>query len=368
MQAPKINCPTGHVRAALFAAAHNPVSTLAGRVAVALCKQSDRAAAGEGREISLNEERKVPDWIHLLPRGPEIKGVDGRIWTMSSPEKVIAAFNAKKADLIVDYEHGSELLADAGMPAPASGWINALELRDDGIWGKVKWTEKATNMIEAGEYRYISPGFYYTKTGHEVLGFKSVGLVNQPNLPLTALNREQKETPMDLAKLREALGLDKDADESAILTAINTLKTDKETALNKAKTPAADEFVPMATHTLALNKASELQAALAKRDADTHTAAVDTAINKALSDGKIAPASEDFYRASCKDADGLTAFNKFCEAAPVVVPVGERVTKQVDTNTATNKHGLTDAELAVCKATGTDPKAFAENKAAKEDA
>jgi hypothetical protein len=163
------------------------------------------------------------------------------------------------------------------------------------------------------------------------------------------------------------LGLAADAGPDAILTAVNKLKSDHETALNKANTPAADKFVPMDTHTLALNKATALQTQLDERDTADHTAAVETALNKALADGKIAPANKDYYLKSCATPDGLTAFTNFLETAPVVVPKGERVTKPAVTDTALNKHGLTDAEVAMCKATGTDQAAFAKTKAANEE-
>lgn len=42
----------------------------------------------------------VPDWIELLPAGPDIAGVDGRAWTLPDPQTVVTAFRqrAKQAD------------------------------------------------------------------------------------------------------------------------------------------------------------------------------------------------------------------------------------------------------------------------------
>lgn len=339
--------------------------------ALALCRDAEDqdSALGTHLEISLNADQDVPEWIHLLPAGPDIKGIDGRAWVLPNAQTVLDAFNARSSDLIVDYEHGSELLANHGAPAPASGWVKALDLRADGIWGRVEWTDKALNMIKAREYRYISPGFYFDQETREILAFKSVALVNQPNLNLTALNKPNpKETSdMKFETLAAALGLKKDATEEEILTAINALQSEKDVALNRAANPPADQFVPIATHQLAVNKASELQTQLDERDAADHKAKVDTAINKALNDGKIAPADEAYHRKGCATEDGLTAFNAFVETTPTVVPAGERVTKTVDASATNNAHGLSDAELAMCKQTGTDPKAFAATKANKEE-
>src|SRR5258708_27555760 len=74
--------------------------------------------------------------IQLLPAG-EFRAIDGRpaevqAWKLdrATAERLIAEFNAKKNDLVIDYEHQTLHAEDNGKPAPAAGWIKALEWRE----------------------------------------------------------------------------------------------------------------------------------------------------------------------------------------------------------------------------------------------
>jgi len=142
----------------------------------------------------------APDWIELLPAGPEIIGADGRTWTLDLPHSVAAS---SRTPLVIDYEHASEHRAPQGLDAPAAGWVTRLEVRDgSAVWGHVEWTPKADQQIQAREYRYLSPVFTYEKASRRIVALKSAGLTNQPNLTLTALNR--KETPAMLSTTNRA--------------------------------------------------------------------------------------------------------------------------------------------------------------------
>ena len=153
---------------------------------VALCSELKAGAA-------------APEWVELLPAGPDISGRDGRQWRLSNPQKLADAFNQQNIALVVDYEHSSEVLAPSGAEAPAAGWIERVETRDDGsVWGFVEWTEKANNSIVSKEYRYISPAFMHSTDG-EIKKLSSVALTNKPNLNLTALNSQQDWSEVALA-------------------------------------------------------------------------------------------------------------------------------------------------------------------------
>lgn len=108
----------------------------------------------------------APDWVKLMPLGRIAAGAakDGRVWNNSQPEQVVLASKAA-IDLVIDYEHQTDLASKNGQIAPAAGWIKSMEVRDDGIWGKVEWTAKAAAYLNAKEYRYLSPTFIHTKTG-----------------------------------------------------------------------------------------------------------------------------------------------------------------------------------------------------------
>lgn len=58
-------------------------------------------------DLALPPEGAAPNWVHLLPMG-KMEGRDGRGYTLSDPQGLIAAFQASGIDLPVDYEHQSD--------------------------------------------------------------------------------------------------------------------------------------------------------------------------------------------------------------------------------------------------------------------
>jgi len=55
-------------------------------------------------------------------------------------------------DYVVSYDHG----LDPAKGGKAAGWYELLEVRDDGLWGLVRFTQTARQEIDAGEWRYFS--------------------------------------------------------------------------------------------------------------------------------------------------------------------------------------------------------------------
>lgn len=103
------------------------------------------------------------------------------VLTKEGAQAVVEAFAAYGNDLVVDYEHQT-MDAPANGPVPAAGWIRqgSLEVRDDGLWAKVEWTENAAKLITAKEYRYTSPTFSYEKKSMEIRELGPLALVNYP--------------------------------------------------------------------------------------------------------------------------------------------------------------------------------------------
>lgn len=161
----------------------------------------------------------VPEWIHLTPAGT-FSGADGRgPFTLEAADAVISASMAA-GRLAIDENHSIDVAGPKGQPSPARGWIVEMQLRDDGLWGRVEWTASGRALIEDKAYRGISPVLVATKAGGKVVKLLRAALTNDPNLTLTTLHSR---TPiMDLAKLRAALGLKDDATEDAILTAVTS--------------------------------------------------------------------------------------------------------------------------------------------------
>lgn len=128
----------------------NALQTATGSFVVALAETNDVA--------------KSPQWVQLLPVG-KFSASDGRgPWFVNNPEQVISNTlkRAGSKKIPVDYDHQIDNATKNGQPAIAAGWITQLEARDDGIWGLVEWTDKASAHLAAKEYRYLSPVINYT--------------------------------------------------------------------------------------------------------------------------------------------------------------------------------------------------------------
>ncbi len=60
------------------------------------------------RAFNFALDDSVPDWIQLLPAGPDIIGADGRAWTLPDPTTLLSEFAARNKPLVVDWEHAIE--------------------------------------------------------------------------------------------------------------------------------------------------------------------------------------------------------------------------------------------------------------------
>jgi len=337
-------------------------------------------------------------WLQLLPAGA-FKPVDGREmdvphWFIdaSSAPAVIARSQALQTLAVIDYEHQTLNKHENGQPAPAAGWLLAMEWREgSGLWGQVFLTERAREQIKAGEYRYFSPVFSYDPQSGQVLQIEMGALTNTPALdglaPLSRLERlaaasfgfsrkgqAPEDRTMDKALLK-ALGLPEGADTQAAIAALNQLKAQQAAqsqtlaALKKALSvtdegellaacsrltaPPADkpdpaQFVPMEV----VKALTEQVAALS---AEVSGSAVDTLVNQALADGRLLPAMEGWARDyGQKDRAGLEAFLK--AATPLaaltrlqaagVPKVDDGLSLSTDERKAAELLGLKPADLA----------------------
>ncbi|MGP8432025.1 phage protease [Paraburkholderia fungorum] len=118
----------------------------------------------------------VPSRILVLPDG-EFTGVDGRpkgltfeddngerqpvrctAWRLDAriAAQLIAVFQEHDLDLVIDYDHQTLRAEENGRPAPAAGWITALEYEAGrGLWATVNWTGGGSESIASREYRYV---------------------------------------------------------------------------------------------------------------------------------------------------------------------------------------------------------------------
>lgn len=280
--------------------------------------------------------------IQLMPAG-EFHAIDGRPgngkkWHLdrAAAETLIARHAARKNPIAIDYEHQTVHAPENGQPAPAAGWISELQWRDgQGLFGKVEWTDRAKQMIAAGEYRYISPTFRYdAKTGvpTELL---PAALVNYPaidgmqQVALSAI-AEKFNTPSPqenqmnelLKALLKALGLSEDVTQEKAVAAVTALhaeaqkKAELETqvATLKAATPDPAKFVPIETVKSLQTQVAELSAANQARD-------IDELVKGAVEAGKLLPDMEKWARdLGKKNIADLKAYIE--SAAPIAALAG----------------------------------------------
>jgi len=183
-------------------------------------------------DIILKEIAGVPSEFQVLPEGEiEICGKDPARLDEVSARDVIASFEARGNDMVIDYEH--QTLSD--VQAPAAGWISKLVWRGkDGLWAIVEWTKRAREYLENREYRYFSPVMQIRQSDRSVLRLINVALTNDPAInhlkpivaKFTAINETQndKEDNM-IQKLRAALGLAAEAAEEKVVEAVQALVT-----------------------------------------------------------------------------------------------------------------------------------------------
>lgn len=308
--------------------------------------------------IALNAEGDAaPEWVQLVPAGPDVVGRDGRRWSLPDPAAVVAAFARRGMELPVDFEHATQIKGGAGERADAAGWIEAVEVRSGSIWGRVAWNADGRAAVAARAYRYLSPVFHFDRETRAVLELLSAGLTNNPNLHLAALNAAQEEITDTMDKVvLEALGLKPEATAAEAVVAIGALKAATATALNSASHPDPEKFVPRADHQLALNRLGEFEVAEKARAEAEIVAAVDAAVAA----GKVAPASKDYHLASCRAEGGLARFQAMVAAAPAITAASGAERKDA---AGAGVAGLSQEELAMCRAFDMKPEDFAAAKA-----
>lgn len=314
--------------------------------------------------------RKAGDTIQLFPAG-SFRARDGRpakipAWIINevAATRVIAQVESRLTPLVIDYEHQTLTADTSGHPAPAAGWFSKLEWREGkGLYAVgVKWTERAKSMIDADEYRYLSPVFKYNPTTGEVLELLMAAVTNNPAIDGIAdlaaasylfnlTTTHHKEVSVDEETLK-LLGLAKDSSNEKIQEAIKALhvKANKvdtlEVALSAAtaKTSAdeAEKQVPVETM-------RQLQAQIAALTSQVTGAEVDRLVGQGLTDGRLLPVMQDWARNLGKtDVASLRSF--LDTAAPIAALSGMQTGGMQPSENG--KTQLTDIELAVCKQLG----------------
>ncbi|AKU21880.1 phage protease [Massilia sp. NR 4-1] len=327
--------------------------------------------------------------LQLTPAGA-FKGRDGRphevpSWRIDAQlaQRLIAAAAARVTPYVIDYEHQTLLAKKNGKPAPAAGWFKKLEWREGvGLFAiDVQWTNRAAAMIEANEYKFISPVIAYDDKTGDVIGLLMAAVTNNPAIDgmeevliaaassyfTTTTTSPEQENSMDalLEQLRWLLNLPVGASAEDVAqhlqTLITTLKQD--TAVTAAasfdlaryltdyrtKVATLSAAVPDPARYVPIETMATLQGRIAELSSEISTGKVDGLVKGALASGKLLPAQEAWAREfGAKDTAGLSAF--LDNAPPIAVLSGTQTGGQPPSPSPTAS--LTAQQKQLCAALG----------------
>ena len=252
----------------------------------------------------------APDRLVLVPAAGSFSGIDGRTFINSNPQRIIERWKKTGHDIPVDIEHATELRGPQGLSAPAVGWISDLVVdQNGGIIGTVSWTEEGRELIASRKYRYFSPAYLVDRNTKEIAGIRSIGLTNVPNLGVPSLNSEGNEEGEDMEKdlkvICNSLGIAEGATEAEVVTEINSLRS----RLAAAET-----------------KAAEAERKIREQEEAAFKAELNSAVEKGVEDGKIAPAQKEFFLTSINSQEALDSFKAMLGKSPRLIEDGETVT------------------------------------------
>ena len=320
----------------------------------------------------------APDWIQVFPSGA-FSGRDGRGPYTCDPAAVVARTREHNGpiDIPVDYDHQLEHATQNGQPAIAAGWITELAARQDGVWGRVDWTDKGKAHVAAREYRYVSPVYYYERGTGEILAIESVALTNVPNLTgLKALasresgpNPSTGDTTMSFLKtMASVLGVTAaepteaavEAAARRVMSDVGTMKTAMSVMAEAAKSddktpggvakavqavaaraehPDVSKYVPVETFNVVNAELSQMKAAQSL-----------ALVEQGKKEGKISPALEGWAKEAA--ASDPEAFKKFLAVAPDLRPGKAAQTTSATPPDDAKKAKFDDTAKALCRALG----------------
>lgn len=174
----------------------------------------------------------APGEFQVLPFGTvEIEGEADAFVDEEAMDSIIAEFERRGNDMVIDYEHQTL----TGNEAPAAGWLRKFVKKgQEGLWAVVEWTEKAKQYLASKEYRYFSPVFWVRKADRKIVQIENIALTNFPKInnlhPITAKmnsdfnNHTKKREEITMwEKLKKLFKLAEDADEAKVVEAVEAV-------------------------------------------------------------------------------------------------------------------------------------------------
>ena len=158
-----------------------------------------------------------PDWLQLSPYGDFSHARGLQRVDRAAAETLVAQFNSFRGRLGrlfggIPFYIGHPDVPSASELADrkAYGWVNELEAREDGLYGLVKWSDAGLDLLRNAHFKYLSPYWEAREVGNEngrrvyqPVALVSVGLTNQPNIPVRPLANSSPEGPQPKVQQEE---------------------------------------------------------------------------------------------------------------------------------------------------------------------
>jgi hypothetical protein len=166
---------------------------------------SDSAATSDGGSPAHPFTLVQGDWIQISPLGDFPHGQGIQRVDVDAIGAITRHFNSLPAWLGRLFVGVPFYIGHPDVPAlareypdrKAYGWIQSVEARESGLVAKVKWSDEGRTLLEQGHYKFLSPYWeadeIATEKGRKIFRPKrliSVGLTNQPNIPVLPLANE----------------------------------------------------------------------------------------------------------------------------------------------------------------------------------
>jgi hypothetical protein len=202
------------------------------------------------------------DWIRITPFGEFPNKVGLQVVDRASGEAMVSAFNAVSTKLatlwrgLPIYEgHPDDpewRRANPGVRTVAVGRVKELQLRDDGVCGRVAFNELGTPLVrgEAPAYDAQSPHWGMSplpqrKKTFRPMELNSLGLTNHPNIPGTELGLNEDSQLSALDSQLPNYAMKKHI--IALLAALGRPVANADTVTDDQLAAAVNEAVPVAT-------------------------------------------------------------------------------------------------------------------------
>lgn len=271
-----------------------------------------------------NREYQHPSdgWYQIEAKAEHPNAAAGVVQVIDdkSIQSMVNRFNADAAagklrhgnEMLIDHEHFSD---QPDKETRAYGWLQELQARPDGVYGRIHWTNTGRAAVDGGDYRFFSTE--YSPSGCEAVGSggNRIRPLRLDGLTLTNMNNNRGQKPItnrDAARQRDVEDAKENGEAQKKAAWLFNRLVSLEQSVNKCPASTAWSIVrnrEPALYTLASGK----------WPAET-ILGVNTALKARLKFYNRAPTGNgtDWQAANARSSEVLDCLKQFMELDPIV--------------------------------------------------